>query len=362
MYSDSELEASSCSYRSLQRQAPKRTKGRTHKKPEADCGAHDDFVRSAPGLLGRHSGGGAAWTQGTSSDAYCVPVGESSLPVECLERCAVLIDCAMFDPTRPKGDINERVVECSMRVVQYPFEEPEHEATETILYLAEVSASNMAKLTRAQTAQRWRHLIESHHGIPCVTRGMSAGFDDLRKTTRTFRVYMDEYCHTLLDNKKSAGDLSRVTAKAREGPCGVSTYTAEKRVMVARAEAELLSFIRGMLSRVIEAATRTCQSEDMKRCVAFLTTKRQYKEVCCALLWLQKKAKVPLPPYQVFTIASALGEDWEELVVGEQAHFCCGYHSYLMTNEYGNFRHCCESTVSATANAIDTAVRQLHRS
>ncbi|KAG5475605.1 hypothetical protein LSCM4_04187 [Leishmania orientalis] len=95
----------------------------------------------------------------------------------------------------------------------------------------------------------------------------------------------------------------------------------------------------------------------MKPRIDFLTTTRQRDEVCCALLWLQKNARVSLPPYQACAVASTLGEDWEDLVAGELTHFCCGYHSYLITNEYGNIRHCCESTVSAMALVIDTAVR-----
>ncbi|KAK7198107.1 hypothetical protein NESM_000767100 [Novymonas esmeraldas] len=275
-------------------------------------------------------------------------VGESAVPLDCLERCVVFVDCALFDPMRPPGDPNERVVECSMRVVQYPFVSPRPEATETMLYTAEVSTSNMTKVVRAQTAQRWIQLIKSHHGVPCFPEGTTTGFTDLHNTVRTFRVYVEEYCHSLQ------------RAKAKRVTFGKSSAADDDtRVLVALKEEEIVLEVPKMLRRVIDAATRCCQAEKMPHQIAFLTTGRRRDEVCRGLLWLQSRAKVSLPPYQVFTVQDLLGKDWETLVTRELAHFNCGYHSYLMTNEYGNRRHCCESTVSSMAHVLDAAVRQL---
>ncbi|KAG5475606.1 hypothetical protein LSCM4_04188 [Leishmania orientalis] len=110
----------------------------------------------------------------------------------------------MFDPTRSKGDINERFAECSMRVVQYAFEARECGASETMLYMEEVMTSLMAKRTRAQTAQRWRPLIESRQCIPRFPRGLNTGFEELHSTTRTFRVVVDAYYHTPISTRKHA--------------------------------------------------------------------------------------------------------------------------------------------------------------
>ncbi|AIN99494.1 hypothetical protein LPMP_271120 [Leishmania panamensis] len=357
MYSSDESELSCDSSGSLQQQPNTRTQTNAQKQYDDGPDVYDNFDDKEPEVVTTDSDESATYVQGTGDRGYWGPVGESTLPTECIERCAVLIDCSMFDPALPQGDRNEQVVEWSIRVIQYPFQALEHELAETMLYIAEVDASYMTKLVRAQTMQRWRQLIASHHGVPCLPRGISYQFKELHRTIRTFRTYVDEFCHSLLDEKKGP---SRVAKGASQQLSGSGAASEDTCMIVARTKEEVLDYLPDKFWRIIEAATKTCESEEMKRQIAFFTAERRRDEVLRALLWLQKKAKISLPPYHVFTIASSLGEEWEELVAREMTNFCCRYHSHLMINKYGNPHHCCESTVGAMAHVINAAVRQQH--
>lgn len=345
MYSDDESEVSSHSSGSLQRRALKaRAAAEAAEKPAQDFGDEYGYDDEAPEVMSSDSG------SMPDCGGLRGPVPESSVPAVCMERCVVFIDCSLFDPTRLQGDPNEHVVECCMRVVHYPFEAPRVASTQTLLYTPKASASNMTKVARAQTAQRWQQQMTVRHGVPCVPRGTVTGFEDLRNTVRTLRVHVNEYLHLLAEQR----------ALRRRGEIPALSPDTDTRVSMHLTEAEMLPDLAALLRGVVEAATETCDAEVMPHQVAFLTTEKQRDEVCRALLWMQKSAGVALPPHQVFTVTSALGEDWERLVAEEMPHFNCGYHRLLMTNKYGNPPHCCEGTVRAMAHVVDAAVRSLH--
>ncbi|KAG5475868.1 hypothetical protein CUR178_03581 [Leishmania enriettii] len=267
----------------------------------------------------------------------------------------------MFDPTWSKGNINERVSECSMRVVQYAFEERERGATETMLLDGRGDGVSNGE---ADPGVDGAAVAAAHRESPRHPPLSTGPEHQLRGAGQHHphvpRLRGRVLSHFHIDKKKSTCDLGRVRVKTYQQPCGGGTAWEGTRVIVARTDEEVLGFLPDVLWRVIAAAAKTCQSEVMKPRIAFLTGTRQRDEVCCALPWLQKNSRVSLPPYHVCTVASTLGEDWEEHVAGELTHFCYGTHSCLMTNEYGSICHCCESTVSAMALVIDTAVRQLH--
>ncbi|TPP46080.1 hypothetical protein CGC20_32820 [Leishmania donovani] len=190
------------------------------------------------------------------------------MPVKCIERCVALPDCAMFNPTRPQADFNER----------RPFEALEQDTTEMVLYPAEVG-----------TAPRWRRLTTSHHSVPCFARGIVTGFEALLSTIRT-------------------GVAARV-CQQRSGSGGAGEET---RVVGARTKAEVFNCVPDMFWHVIEAVARTYYSEKLMNHIAF---SRQHG---------RKNSEISLPRYHVFTIAFSPRGEWEKVVATVLAHLCCG--------------------------------------
>ncbi|KPA80936.1 hypothetical protein ABB37_04332 [Leptomonas pyrrhocoris] len=274
-------------------------------------------------------------------------VQASTVPVACLERCAIFFDGARFDPRSQIGDDNERVVECSMAVVEYPFCRPTCEAPKTLIHTPALSVKKITKIQRAVTVQRWGQLIAAQHGIPCTAEGASTGYEELQRTVRTYDEVIQRYYHMVKDGSSK-----------NNGSDGTATKGTSE-MSVALSEADLYRTLPDMVWNTVVAAVNACRAERAHVEVAFLTTKKRYEEVCKCLLWLQTHAEVSFPPYQVFTVEEVLGEDWDALVTRERENCSCGYHNYLMTNNYGNRRHCCEGTVTAMLKVMQAAVRNL---
>lgn len=290
-----------------------------------------------------NSGSDSRGTDAADVDgAFQGVVEESSVPLACLERCAIFVDAALFDPLSPAGDVNECLVECSMAVVEYPFCCPTAARTKTLIHMPVMSTNKMTKLLRATTVQRWEHLLTAQHGIPCLPHGVSTGFDEFLTMVDVFRAYLNNYRH-VLSGSDGNGD-------------GTGAH-----MTVALNEDDLYMKMRDTLFNTLNDAVQVWEAEESRTEVAFLTTANRLEEVRRCLLWLQTKTEISFPRYQVFTVEKVLGTDWGNLVTREQEHCSCGYHAYLMTNAYGNRRHCCEGVVTAMLRVMEAAVRNMEQ-
>ncbi|TPP47539.1 hypothetical protein CGC21_30905 [Leishmania donovani] len=104
------------------------------------------------------------------------------MPVKCIERCVALPDCAMFNPTRPQADFNER----------RPFEALEQDTTEMVLYPAEVGVPNMTKVARAGVAARVCQQRSGSGGAGEETRVVGA-----RTKAEVFNCVPDMFWHVI---------------------------------------------------------------------------------------------------------------------------------------------------------------------
>lgn len=358
MYSDDDSIVSSGSDRPVTPRATARAAAAAAAQAEAAARASNGSSDEAPVLVESDESN----DDDEDESYFHGAVEASTVPDECLERCAIFFDAAVFDPHTAPGHMNECVVECSMRVVEYPFCQPTAVApTQTLIYTPVISASKMTKNMRSITVQRWGHMISGQHGIPCTSVGTSTGFEEMHKIERTYQDLVHGYCHTLRDAKagaRSAGGKGHSSGSSSGGKAATAA-TAEAQIAVALDEAELYKTMPDIFWNTINAVVQVCRGEHMRVGVAFLTTEARSEEVRRSLMWLQNQAEISLPRYQVFTIEAVLGEPWEDLVRGEKENHNCGYHTHLMTNSYGNRRHCCEGTVTTMTKVMEAAVRNL---
>ncbi|CAD2215503.1 hypothetical protein AGDE_13132 [Angomonas deanei] len=247
---------------------------------------------------------------------------DETLPVEYVERCAILIDFTRLFDTEEK-DRENPPVECYAQIIHYPLcaDFCATDRSIEIFYRPKVKATSMARVAKQRTYRDVVTQVTNIHGIPPDVEGVHP--DLVKRDLSTYWSYL-KFATTEKTGDNQIFELDENSQNVVD-PFGL----------------------------FVQRALHCCRRDRVEEAVAFLAPGRKVDDVRRSLYWLEQNG-ADLPRYRVFGWEELAGEAWEryERDIDFMAHHRCTFHRKIDFNKHDNKIVCTRENVFSLWEAI----------